>query len=101
MNLSIAFSVAAELLMDSKVFTETASPKSYIVDLRQISSVVNKSVNMPSGLAIFLLYPAQMVTQVIWFFVSVPVLSEQMLFAPPIVSQDDNFLTKFWSTSIF
>lgn len=33
--------------------------------------------------------------------VRVPVLSEQMLLAPPIVSQASIFLTKFWSLSIF
>jgi hypothetical protein len=33
--------------------------------------------------------------------VRVPVLSEQMLLAPPIVSQAYIFLTRFWSLSIF
>jgi hypothetical protein len=33
--------------------------------------------------------------------VRVPVLSEQILLAPPIVSQASIFLTKFWSLSIF
>ena len=38
---------------------------------------------------------------VIWFMVKVPVLSEQILFAPPIVSQASIFLTKLLSLSIF
>lgn len=29
-----------------------------------------------------------------------PVLSEQILLAPPIISQEDNLFTKFWSSSI-
>lgn len=33
--------------------------------------------------------------------VKVPVLSEQMLFAPPIVSQASSFLTKLLSFNIF
>ena len=33
--------------------------------------------------------------------VKVPVLSEQMLFAPPMVSQASMRLTKFWSFNIF
>ena len=34
------------------------------------------------------------------FIVKVPVLSEQMLFAPPIVSQASILRTKFWSFNI-
>lgn len=37
----------------------------------------------------------------ILFMVKVPVLSEQILLAPPIVSQAYIFRTKFWSFSIF
>ena len=37
----------------------------------------------------------------ILFKVKVPVLSEQMLFAPPIVSQAYILRTKFWSSNIF
>jgi len=59
------------------------------------------SVKAPSGLLIVVLFPAHIVVHVIWFFVNVPVLSEQMLLAPPIVSQDDNFLTKLLSINIF
>ncbi len=33
--------------------------------------------------------------------VNVPVLSEHIIDAPPIVSQAYNFLTKFWSFNIF
>lgn len=33
--------------------------------------------------------------------VNVPVLSEHIIEAPPMVSQAYNFLTKFWSASIF
>lgn len=49
----------------------------------------------------FKVFPHHNVVKVIWFFVRVPVLSEQILLAPPIVSQAYIFLTKFWSTSIF
>ena len=49
----------------------------------------------------WILFPLQIVVRVIIFIVRVPVLSEQMLFAPPIVSQASIFLTKFSSTSIF
>lgn len=46
-------------------------------------------------------YLFQICDKVILFMVRVPVLSEQMLLAPPIVSQAYIFLTKFWSLSIF
>jgi hypothetical protein len=45
--------------------------------------------------------PFHIVVKVILFIVRVPVLSEQILLAPPIVSQASIFLTKFWSLSIF
>lgn len=48
-----------------------------------------------------MVFPHHNVVKVIWFFVSVPVLSEQMLLAPPIVSHAYIFLTKFWSNNIF
>ncbi len=38
---------------------------------------------------------------VILFMVKVPVLSEQILLAPPIVSHAYIFLTRFWSFNIF
>jgi len=44
--------------------------------------------------------PHHIFVHVIKFLVRVPVLSEQMLFAPPIISQDDIFLTKLLSMSI-
>ena len=37
----------------------------------------------------------------IMFFVKVPVLSEQMLLAPPIVSHACKYLTKLFSSFIF
>lgn len=43
----------------------------------------------------------QNVVSVILFSVNVPVLSEQIMFAPPIVSQAYIFLTRFLSNSIF
>ncbi len=43
----------------------------------------------------------QTYVRIILFMVSVPVLSEQMLFAPPIVSQAYIRLTRFWSSNIF
>ena len=35
------------------------------------------------------------------FYVNVPVLSLHILLAPPIISHDDRFLTKFYSSFIF
>lgn len=52
-------------------------------------------------MSIFFNEPFHKVVRVILFMVKVPVLSEQMLLAPPIVSQASIFLTKFWSLSIF
>lgn len=95
MNLSIAYSVAAEFSMDSMVLQETASPRSYKVVSQQNSLVLNFSVNAPSGLTILVLWPAQICVQVILFLVNVPVLSEQILLAPPMVSHEESFLTKF------
>ena len=95
MNFSIAFSVAPEFSIESIVFTETASPSSFNVDSQANFAESIISVSAPSGFLIVESLPDQIVVQVIWFFVRVPVLSEQILFAPPIVSQDDNFLTKF------
>mmetsp|Transcript_8763 Transcript_8763/g.20683 ORF Transcript_8763/g.20683 Transcript_8763/m.20683 type:complete len:303 (-) Transcript_8763:996-1904(-) len=45
--------------------------------------------------------PAQMRTTVIFDVVNVPVLSEQMVVAPPMVSHADKCRTRFWSLSIF
>jgi hypothetical protein len=45
--------------------------------------------------------PFHISVNTILFIVSVPVLSEQMLLAPPIVSQAYMRLTKFWSFNIF
>lgn len=101
MNLSIAFSVAPEFSIESIVLTETASPRSYNVESQQNLEVSIISVSLPSGFLICESLPDHIVVQVIWFLVRVPVLSEQMLLAPPIVSQDDSFLTKLLSTSIF
>jgi hypothetical protein len=55
---------------------------------------------LPSGSEILKSPPHHILVQVIKFLVRVPVLSEQMLFAPPIISQDDIFLTKLLSKSI-
>jgi hypothetical protein len=52
-------------------------------------------------MSIFLKDPFHKVVNVILFIVKVPVLSEQIVLAPPIVSQAYIFLTKFWSASIF
>ena len=52
-------------------------------------------------MSIFFREPFHKVVRVILFMVKVPVLSEQMLLAPPIVSHAYIFLTKFWSISIF
>ena len=48
-NLSIAFSVAPEFSMDSIVFTDTASAKSFKVESQQKSEVFKRSVSAPSG----------------------------------------------------
>jgi len=101
-NLSIAFSVAPELSIESSVLQATACCKYFIILSLLNFLVSNFSLSAPSGLSILKSYPpVQILVQVIWFLVSVPVLSEQMLLAPPMVSQDDSFLTKFWSISIF
>lgn len=45
--------------------------------------------------------PFQIVVRNILFMVRVPVLSEQIVLAPPMVSQASIFLTKLLSSSIF
>ena len=50
--------------------------------------------------SIYTVEPFQRWVRVILFIVRVPVLSEQMLLAPPIVSQAYIFLTKLLSVSI-
>jgi len=47
-----------------------------------------------------ILFEFQMLVKVILFIVRVPVLSEQMLFAPPIVSQAYILRTRLLSSSI-
>ena len=46
-------------------------------------------------------FPHHILVNVMIFIVNVPVLSEQMLLAPPIVSHASIFRTRFSSTSIF
>lgn len=45
--------------------------------------------------------PCQISLTVMIFLVRVPVLSEQMLLAPPMISHDASLFTKFMSFSIF
>ena len=54
-----------------------------------------------SGLKTYLILPFHKWVKNITFLVSVPVLSEQIMLAPPIVSQACNYLTKFLSSIIF
>jgi hypothetical protein len=49
----------------------------------------------PSGSWTYLSWPDQTEVKVIWCLVRVPVLSEQILLAPPMISQDESLLTKF------
>ena len=65
MNLSIAFSVAPEFSIESMVFTETASPRSYKVELQQNLEVSIISVSAPSGFLIWESFPDQIVVHVI------------------------------------
>ena len=53
-----------------------------------------------SGSKIYLILPFQKCVKNMTFLVRVPVLSEHMIFAPPIVSQAYNYLTKFLSSII-